>query len=73
MPSTTTSIVFFYVYVLHSVKDGDRYIGYTSNLKKRIEEHQQGKSFATSYRLPFKLIYYEACCPNRMLAAEKDI
>lgn len=30
-------------------------------LKKRLEEHKKGLSFTTKYRLPFKLIYYEAC------------
>ena len=61
MPSTTTSMVFFYVYVLESLKDGKRYIGYTSDLRRRIEEHQKGKSYSTRPRLPMKLIYFEAC------------
>lgn len=61
MPSNTTSIVLFYVYVLESQKDRERYIGYTANLKKRLEEHEKGLAFATKFRLPFKLIYYEAC------------
>ena len=61
MPSTTTSMVFFYVYVLESLKDGKRYIGYTDNLRRRIEEHQKGKSLSTKPRLPMKLIYFEAC------------
>ena len=61
MPSTTTSIEFWYVYVLESCKDGKRYIGFTSDLKKRWQEHIEGKVFSTEYRRPFKLIYYEAC------------
>jgi len=62
MPSNTTSSMFFYyVYVLESLKDGERYIGYTNNLRKRIEEHNKGLSFATKFRLPFKLIYFEGC------------
>ena len=62
MPSNTTSSMFFYyVYVLESQKDDDRYIGYTNNLRKRIEEHNKGLSFATKFRLPFKLIYFEGC------------
>lgn len=43
------------------MKDGENYIGYTKDLRKRVEEHQKGRSFATSFRRPFKLIYYEAC------------
>jgi len=53
--------VFFYIYVLESIKDEERYIGYTDNLKKRLEEHKKGLSFSTKFRLPFKLIYFEGC------------
>ena len=37
------------------------YMGYTNNLRRRLEEHNLGKSFATKPRRPLKLIYYEAC------------
>jgi putative endonuclease len=47
--------------VLESIKDGKRYIGYTNNLKKRLEEHNNKKSFSTKPRTPLKLIYFEAC------------
>ena len=50
----------FYVYVLQSEVDEGLYIGYTSDLKRRMGEHQEGKSFSTSYRRPWRLIYYEA-------------
>jgi putative endonuclease len=36
------------------------YIGYTSDLKKRIAEHTAGKTITTKWMLPIKLIYYEA-------------
>ncbi|HLD61746.1 MAG TPA: GIY-YIG nuclease family protein [Patescibacteria group bacterium] len=61
MPSNTTSNTFFFVYILESLKDKERYIGYTTNLKRRLEEHKKGLSFATKYRLPFELIYFEGC------------
>ncbi|QQG46235.1 MAG: GIY-YIG nuclease family protein [Candidatus Niyogibacteria bacterium] len=61
MPSTITPIVFFYTYVLRSDKDGDNYIGYSHDLKKRSEEHKKGLVPATKHRRPLKLIYYEAC------------
>jgi len=61
MPRNTTSSVFLYVYVLESNKDKEKYIGYTNNLKRRIEEHKKGLSFATKFRLPFELIYFEGC------------
>ncbi len=50
---------FFYVYVLQSEFDNKFYIGYTSNLERRINEHQQGKNISTAKRLPLKLIYFE--------------
>ena len=53
--------MFFYVYVLKSIKDGNFYIGYTHNLVKRIEEHKKSLNFSTKFRLPFKLIYFEGC------------
>ena len=65
MPSNTTPGMFFFVYVLQSLKDGERYIGYTSNLKKRIEEHARGLNFSTKFRLPFRLIYFEGCLDMR--------
>ena len=61
MPCATTSIMLFYVYVLESTKDKKRYIGFTTNLRKRLEEHQKGLSLSTKPRLPMKLIYFEAC------------
>ena len=50
----------FYVYVLHSLEDHGLDIGFSANLKKRTAEHEHGASFATKYRGPWKLIYYEA-------------
>jgi len=49
-----------YVYILRSVKDGGFYIGYSANLRTRFDEHANGESFSTSYRRPWRLIYYEA-------------
>jgi len=50
-----------FVYVLISKKDNDFYTGYTSDLKKRIKEHREGKVKSTKHRLPVQLIYYEVC------------
>src|SRR5438045_7276227 len=49
-----------YVYVLRSTSDDGFYIGYSTNLRKEFKQHVQGDSFATSYRGPWKLIYYAA-------------
>ena len=53
--------MFFYTYILESLMDKKLYIGYTHDLRKRIEEHKKGKSSPTKTRLPLMLIYYEAC------------
>src|SRR5678815_1504711 len=50
----------FYVYVLRSESDSGFYIGFSTNLRARLRQHQNGESFATSHRGPWKLIYYEA-------------
>jgi len=52
--------MFYYVYVLKSEKDGNWYTGCTNNLKRRLKEHNEGKTRSSKGREPFKLIYYEA-------------
>ena len=61
MPSNSTLGKFFYTYVLLSHKDGNRYIGWTNDLQRRIAEHNIGKNFSTAFRRPLSLIYCEAC------------
>jgi len=51
----------FYTYVLKSEKDGKFYIGWTNDLKNRLNSHLSGKVDSTKSRLPLRLIYYEAC------------
>ncbi len=55
----SNSISLFYVYVLESLKDKYRYVGYTNDLRRRLEEHRKGLSLSTKPRLPMKLIYFE--------------
>ena len=50
----------YYVYILKSLKDQQIYTGYSSNLKKRISQHQLGLVKSTKNRRPVKLVYYEA-------------
>ena len=53
--------MYYYVYVLLSEKDNLFYTGYTSDLKRRLNEHQSAKVYSTKNRLPVKLIYFEGC------------
>ena len=55
----------YYVYVLQSEKDLKLYIGFSSNLRKRVENHNLGLNISTKNRRPFKLIYYEAYLCDR--------
>lgn len=49
----------FYIYVLRSSIDGKFYVGYTTDLKRRLTEHSKGLVTSTKFRRPFKLIHYE--------------
>lgn len=61
MPGRTTSNKIYWVYVLESEKDIQRYIGFTKDIKNRLSQHYLGQVFSTKYRRPLKLIYIEGC------------
>ena len=62
----------FYVYTAQSKKDKGLYIGFTSDLKKRIKEHNAGKTKSIKHRTPFELVYYEAYL-NKIDARKREI
>ena len=50
-----------YVYLLECLDDKSWYIGYSANLKQRVERHQKGDGSRTTMRKKnWDLIYYEA-------------
>jgi len=49
----------FYVYILKSESDKKRYIGSTSNLDRRLSQHNLGQVLSTKNRRPFVLLYKE--------------
>lgn len=51
----------FYTYILQSQPSKKWYTGYTNDLRKRFNQHQNNESSYTKGRGPFVLIYYEAC------------
>ncbi|MBK8983578.1 MAG: GIY-YIG nuclease family protein [Ignavibacteria bacterium] len=55
----------YFTYIIQSLKDESFYIGYTSNLEKRINFHNSGLSKYTSGRSA-KLVYFEEFEKNRM-------
>lgn len=50
----------YYVYLLKDLNNEWIYIGYTSNLRKRLKEHEQGKTATTRKFSSIELVYYEA-------------
>jgi putative endonuclease len=50
----------YYVYIIKSERNERFYTGYTSNLRKRLWQHNNGKSTYTKSGGPWKVIYYEA-------------
>lgn len=48
-------------YIIRSKKDNKWYTGITNNLRKRLKEHNEGKSTYTKGRGPFEIIYCEVC------------
>ena len=49
----------FYVYLIKSLKFPDqKYIGYTDNLKERLETHNSGGSIYTRAYRPWKLVMF---------------
>jgi putative endonuclease len=49
----------FYCYIL-LLKNNKYYIGFSSNLKQRLSEHNAGQVIATKKFIPVQLIYYSA-------------
>ena len=53
--------MYFYTYVLKSLKEGNLYVGWTNSLKERVTEHNKGLVKSTKSRIPFELVYFEGC------------
>ena len=49
----------YFVYILISKKDNKRYIGMTSNLQRRLFEHNAGSVKSTRNRRPLELLHKE--------------
>ncbi|MFH1597499.1 MAG: GIY-YIG nuclease family protein [Patescibacteria group bacterium] len=48
-----------YVYILKSQKDRNLYVGATSDVRKRFDEHNRGRVKSTRNRRPLVLVYKE--------------
>lgn len=50
--------VMFYVYIIRSGEQ--RYIGFTTDLRRRLKEHNSGESKYTKRYRDWQVLYYEA-------------
>ena len=67
MPPNDTSVTFFYIYILKSLKGkAISYVGYTKNLKNRLKLHNQGKGAKFTRGRKWKLIYKEKFKTKKM-------
>jgi len=66
--------MYYYVYILKSRKNGIFYIGYTGNLRRRLDGHNSGKVFSTKLNIPYELIYFEGYrSRNNAISGEKAL
>ncbi|MDP2638608.1 MAG: GIY-YIG nuclease family protein [Candidatus Azambacteria bacterium] len=62
----------YYLYIIKSLAIKRFYIGITSNLEKRIKEHNAGKTKSAKPYIPWALVYKEIF-PNKTLARKREI
>ncbi len=62
----------YWVYILESQKDHSFYIGSTTNLEQRVDQHNQGNSKYTSNKTPWKLAYFEEL-PDKRSMLKREI
>ena len=48
------------VYLIESVAQGQRYVGLTTDVERRLREHNDGKSSHTAKFKPWRLVTYVA-------------
>jgi len=61
----------YFVYAIKSLIDGRIYVGLSSNINRRILEHNSGQVFSTKGYRPWKLIFKEKA-PNRQEARKRE-
>ena len=62
----------YYVYILKSQKDNSYYIGSTSNINKRFQQHNNGYSKYTKDKKPWIIMKIEKY-NNRSLAYRREM
>ena len=50
----------YYIYIIKSNRQNWHYVGFTSNVDKRLKEHNSGQNKSTKSYKPFTLIYVQS-------------
>lgn len=61
----------YWVYAIRS-RSGRIYVGMSSNVERRVAEHNRGSVFSTKGYRPWLLIYREKCGINRPDARKRE-
>lgn len=61
----------YVVYILSSLKDQSYYVGYTSDVIKRLAQHNTGKSRYTKGHRPYQVVYTESF-PTKAEAEKRE-
>lgn len=62
---------YYYVYVIRSLVDGFFYVGFTTDVSQRLQQHNSGGVTATKNRRPLVLVYWEGCL-NQKDATQRE-
>ena len=49
----------FYVYLIRSITTKEIYVGFTTDIEKRVLSHNQAENIATKHGVPWELVYVE--------------
>jgi putative endonuclease len=61
----------YYVYVIESQENRDLYKGFTTDVNKRLKEHNNGQTPSTRSAVPWRLVYCEVFL-DKMDAMERE-
>ena len=61
----------FYAYILRSTFNGRVYMGHTSNLQKRLFEHNNNRTVSIKNRGPWEIFYFEEF-PTKLAASRRE-
>jgi len=62
----------YYVYIIRSLAKNWHYVGSTSNIEKRLAEHNIGSTPSTKAYAPFELVHIEEF-PNKTECRKREL